>query len=345
MLGTVGNAIGDTTRVVRAMATGDLKPRIETQYEGDFGQLANGVNESADKMSDILGKIIMSSEQIRANAEEIASGNSDLSARTEQQASSLEETSSNMENMTGLVRTTAANAQSASNLAGSVQKQADEGGQVVHDAVAAMESINEASKKIADIISVIDEIAFQTNLLALNAAVEAARAGEQGRGFAVVAGEVRSLAQRSAEAAREIKDLIRDSSARVASGTELVSASGQTLSQLVASISEVTQQINEISAAAQAQASGIEQVNAAVVQMDQMTQQNASLVQEAMAASQNMAHQSRSMVEAASYFDLGDHRAAAPAPVSRPQATPKTASAPVPAPQPLAPGDDDWSEF
>ncbi|QGG80245.1 hypothetical protein GH975_06495 [Litorivicinus lipolyticus] len=225
--------IDETNGVMAAMAQGDLTGRVSEGYQGQFSDLADNVNRSIEQMTATIDKILQSSEQIRAGAEEIAQGNSDLSLRTEQQASSLEETASSMEEMTGLVRQTADNARNVNELAGAVRDNAADGGRVVQQAVTAMEAINDSSKRISDIITVIDitvidEIAFQTNLLALNAAVEAARAGEQGRGFAVVAGEVRSLAQRSAEAAKEIKDLIRDSSTKVDDGTALVNRSRPT---------------------------------------------------------------------------------------------------------------------
>lgn len=346
--------VNETAEVMQGMARGDLTRRIEGSYHGKFEELKTSVNETIAKVTTVISQISESSEQIRAGAEEIAQGNSDLSHRTEEQASSLEETASSMEEMTGLVRQTAENARGVNGLANAVRDSASSGGQVVEDAVKAMEAINQSSKQISDIITVIDEIAFQTNLLALNAAVEAARAGEQGRGFAVVAGEVRSLAQRSAEAAKEIKDLIRDSAHRVEDGTRLVNQSGDTLRGLITQISEVATRVGEITQAAEEQSSGIEQVNTAVSQMDEMTQQNAALVEQASAAGENMADQSRRMVESASYFKIDD---SAPAERRSPN-SPMRASTPTPKPmakpEPIrkAAGqtfevsdEDDWAEF
>jgi methyl-accepting chemotaxis protein len=239
---------------------------------------------------------------VASGAEEISQGNADLSQRTEEQASSLEETASSMEEMTSTVRQNADNAKVANELAEKTSSKAIQGGEVVNRAVQSMSGINESSKKIADIIGVIDEIAFQTNLLALNAAVEAARAGEQGRGFAVVAGEVRNLAQRSAGAAKEIKDLIRDSVSKVEDGTLLVNESGETLKDIVASVKRVTDMISDIAEASVEQSSGIEQVNKAVTQMDEMTQQNAALVEEASAAGESMAEQANDMRRLLNFF-------------------------------------------
>jgi len=306
LTGTVEVALNDIIRVLGAMAKGDLSERITRDYQGAFGQLKSDANATADKLTEIIGKIRSSANTIATSSSEIAQGNADLSRRTEQQASSLQETAASMEEMTSTVRQSAENAGSANDKAITAQKVAQQGGEVVKNAVASMDEINAASKKISDIISVIDEIAFQTNLLALNAAVEAARAGEQGRGFAVVAGEVRNLAQRSAGAAKEIKDLIRDTVQKVEDGTELVNASGETLGEIVQSVEEVVGMMQEIASAAQEQTTGIEQVNTAISSMDETTQKNAALVEEAMAASESMSEQSHHMTSAVSFFSSTD---------------------------------------
>ncbi len=304
VMGTVEVAINDIVRVLGAMAKGDLTERVTRDYEGALGQLKNDVNATADKLTDVIANIRQSSSAITSAANEIAQGNTDLSQRTEEQASALEETASSMEEMTSTVRQSAENAVEANRLASDAQQKAKHGGSVVNDAVVSMEEINKASKRISDIIGVIDEIAFQTNLLALNAAVEAARAGEQGRGFAVVAGEVRNLAQRSAAAAKEIKDLIRDSVAKVEDGTRLVNASGETLEQIVEAVERVTVIMRDLADAAQEQTSGIEQVNTAVSEMDEMTQQNAALVEEASAAGESLAEQAGSMSQMMDFFTV-----------------------------------------
>ncbi|HEY6529703.1 MAG TPA: methyl-accepting chemotaxis protein [Cellvibrionaceae bacterium] len=311
LVSTVEIALNDMLRMLGAMARGNLSERITREYSGSFGQLRTDANSTADKLTEIISKIRQSAGSIHSAASEIAQGNADLSQRTEEQASSLEETASSMEEMTSTVRQSAENAQKANELAMQAQGKAQIGGQVVSRAVQAMEDINAASKKIADIISVIDEIAFQTNLLALNAAVEAARAGEQGRGFAVVAGEVRNLAQRSAGAAKEIKELIRDSVMKVQDGRELVNESGKTLGEIVSAVEVVCQMMRDIASAAREQTAGIEQVNTAVSQMDEMTQQNAALVEEATAASQSMVDQANDMGQLVSFFNVGQTTSAA----------------------------------
>jgi len=304
LMSTTEVGINDILRMLGAMARGDMTEKITRDYEGAFGQLKDDANATAERLTDIISKIREAAELIRSGASEIAAGNADLSQRTEEQASSLEETAASMEQMTGTVKQSAENAKQANGLAEEARKRAVTGGEVVDRAVVAMNDINQASKRIADIIGVIDEIAFQTNLLALNAAVEAARAGEQGRGFAVVAGEVRNLAQRSAGAAKEIKELIRDSVAKVDSGSHLVNESGGTLREIVESVRRVSEMMREISDAAQEQTSGIEQVNTAVTQMDEMTQQNAALVEQATAAGENMASQANELAELISYFKV-----------------------------------------
>lgn len=338
---TVEVALNDISRVLGSMARGVLTERITRNYDGSFGELKENANGTIEKLTDIIGKIRTASNAISTAANEIAQGNADLSQRTEEQASSLEETASSMEEMTSTVRQSAENAQQANTLATSAQKKAGEGGQVVSKAVEAMGAISESSKKINDIIGVIDEIAFQTNLLALNAAVEAARAGEQGRGFAVVAGEVRNLAQRSAAAAKEIKELIRDSVGKVEDGTVLVNRSGETLQELVSSVETVSNMMKEISNGATEQTTGIEQVNTAISQMDEMTQQNAALVEEASAAGEAMAEQAARLMEEVSFFTISQNEqtmVASAQPVRR--HAPRRAASAAP-----THNDDDWEDF
>jgi len=306
----------EVAAIVKKALDGDLTERVPSEGKsGFFATLAKGLNQLLDNNAQMVRHIKSAASAVHRGAEEISQGNTNLSQRTEEQSSSLEETASSMEQMTSTVKQNADNAGQANQLATAARDQAEKGGSVVGKAVRAMSEINEASKKIADIISVIDEIAFQTNLLALNAAVEAARAGEQGRGFAVVASEVRSLAGRSATAAKEIKDLIQDSVRKVEDGSTLVTQSGQTLEQIVSSVKKVSDIVAEIAAASREQSSGIEQVNKAVMQMDEMTQQNAALVEQATAASQSMAEQAGELNRMMERFRLsGDEQeAAAPA--------------------------------
>jgi methyl-accepting chemotaxis protein len=298
--------------IVSAFNDGDLKKRIPLEGRSGFHEsLARGINQLADNMSEIVGRVKVTATEVARSAEEISQGNADLSQRTEEQASSLQETASSMEEMTATVRQNADNAGRANQLAVAARDQAEHGGVVVAKAVKAMAEIDGASKKIADIIGVIDEIAFQTNLLALNAAVEAARAGELGRGFAVVASEVRNLAGRSATAAREIKGLIQDSRKKVDEGSSLVTDSGDTLQQLVSAVKQVSDIIAEIAAASQEQSSGIDQVNKAVMQLDAMTQQNSALVEEASAASESMADQARGLAEMMDKYNVSQELVAA----------------------------------
>ncbi|NQE50241.1 methyl-accepting chemotaxis protein [Herbaspirillum rubrisubalbicans] len=291
--------------VAQAVAAGDLTQRIEVHSQDETGQLMQALQQMNDNLQGIVGQVRLSTDTIASASGEIAHGNLDLSSRTEQQAGALEETASAMEQLTSTVRTNAENAQQAKQLAHSASEVAVRGGQVVRQVVDTMSSINQSSSKIVDIISVIDGIAFQTNILALNAAVEAARAGEQGRGFAVVASEVRSLAQRSAAAAKEIKVLIDDSVTRVGSGSALVAQAGATIDEVVHSVQQVSAVVTEISAAGQEQSQGIEEVNRAITQMDESTQQNAALVEQAAAAAQAMQEQAARLSAAVSVFRLG----------------------------------------
>ncbi|WP_409363219.1 methyl-accepting chemotaxis protein [Bradyrhizobium japonicum] len=298
-------AVAETQSVVTAAKENDLRHRIPLEGKtGDIAQLCEGVNGLIDTMSSMISEISETSQTLSTAAREIATGNTDLSQRTEEQAASLEETAASMEELTATVRQNAENAQQANKLASSASDVAVKGGTVVADVVQTMDGISQASRKIADIIGVIDEIAFQTNILALNAAVEAARAGDQGRGFAVVAAEVRNLAQRSANAAKEIKGLISDSVSKVESGSRLVDTAGKTMEEIVQSVKRVTDIMAEISAASQEQRGGIEQVNNAVTQMDKVTQQNAALVEEAAAAAKSMEDQTGAMAEMVGQFML-----------------------------------------
>ena len=296
--------------MLTAVNGGDLSKRIDLAgKQGFFEGMSRGINQLADNMLQIVAQVKDAAVEVFRGAEEISAGNSNLSMRTEEQASSLEETASSMEEMTSTVKQNADNANQANQLAMAARDQAEQGGAVVGKAVNAMAGIDESAKKIADIIGVIDEIAFQTNLLALNAAVEAARAGEQGRGFAVVASEVRNLAGRSASAAKEIKDLIQDSVRKVSDGSALVTQSGHTLEQIVSSVKKVSDIVAEIAAASREQSSGIDQVGRAVMQMDELTQQNAALVEEATAASQSLADQSRELNQLMERFNIGGAQA------------------------------------
>ena len=287
-----------------SIAAGDLRVKLPPPNADEIGELIASLGRMSSHLSDTIGSIKGSTEQIAVASAEIATGNGDLSRRTEQQASSLQQTSSSMEQLTGTVATNADNARQANQLALGASEVARRGGEVVQQVVATMGEISDSSRKIADIIGVIDGIAFQTNILALNAAVEAARAGEQGRGFAVVAGEVRSLAQRSAEAARQIKDLITASVQRVDSGGRLVQDAGSTMAEIVTSVRRVTDIIGEISAATGEQSAGIGQVNTAVGQLDRMTQQNAALVEQSAAAAESLREQARRLAQAVDAFQI-----------------------------------------
>jgi methyl-accepting chemotaxis protein len=350
--------------VANAVAAGDLTSQVEVTSKCEAGQLLAALKAMNENLAKTVATVRSGTEAIGTASSEVAAGNQDLSTRTEQQASSLEETASSMEELTSTVKQNADNARQANTLAEAASGVAARGGQVIHEVVTTMQQIHEASGKITDIISVIDGIAFQTNILALNAAVEAARAGEQGRGFAVVAGEVRSLAQRSAAAAKEIKTLIDHSSEKVGTGSRLVQEAGSTMGDIVDSVRRVTDILNEITSASQEQSAGIEQVNEAITQMDAVTQQNAALVEEAAAASQSMQDQAARLSAAVAVFKL--RRGAAPAaaaaapaasakprsalpavrtaparPAAKPAAKPARAARPASA----APVESDWEEF
>lgn len=344
LLGTTASAVNEIADLLSRIAAGDLMHTVETDYQGTFGRLKTDANQTVLRLRELVGGIQGSAEMINVAAKEIASGNQDLSSRTEEQASSLEETASSMEELTATVKQNAENARQANELAGGAQRVAEQGGEVVGKVVDTMGSIHQASAKIADIIGVIDGIAFQTNILALNAAVEAARAGEQGRGFAVVATEVRNLAQRSAAAAKEIKGLISDSVGRVEAGSKLVNQAGATMTEIMSSIKRVARIVTDIAEASREQSAGIEQVSLAVSQMDEVTQQNAALVEQAAAAAESLEEQAESMARAVSVFKLSVERAptlSAPAVAAIEHRTPqrqKMRSLP-------ASLDDEWEEF
>ncbi|UWE15682.1 methyl-accepting chemotaxis protein [Herbaspirillum huttiense] len=316
--------------VAQAVAAGDLTQQIDVHSQDETGQLMQALRQMNENLQGIVGQVRLSTDTIATASSEIAHGNLDLSSRTEQQAGALEETASAMEQLTSTVRHNADSAQQAKELAHSASEVAVRGGEVVRQVVDTMSSINQSSSKIVDIISVIDGIAFQTNILALNAAVEAARAGEQGRGFAVVASEVRSLAQRSAAAAKEIKVLIDDSVTRVGTGSALVAQAGQTIDEVVRSVQRVSEVVTDISAAGQEQSQGIEEVNNAITQMDETTQQNAALVEQAAAAAQSMQEQAARLSEAVSVFRLGG-TAVAGVPAAQAVAARATVTVAVPA--------------
>jgi len=360
LLKTSQSGLDDVVEVLSALAKGDLTQRIEAEYAGSFGQMKTDANETTENLSEIVRQIKGAADAINTAAKEISSGNQDLSARTEEQASSLEETASSMEQLTSTVKQNADNARQANELASNAQQVAEQGGAVVGQVVHTMSDIAQSSNKISDIISVIDGIAFQTNILALNAAVEAARAGEQGRGFAVVATEVRSLAQRSAAAAKEIKELIADSVDKVESGNRQVEQAGQTMEKIVTSIKGVAKIMADISEASREQSAGIEQVSLAVSQMDEVTQQNAALVEQAAAAAESLEEQAQSLAQTVSVFRLNGAANVASPPVERNRAQPAiTQATPVAslshaakpfsgqksAPKPLTLLDNEWNEF
>ncbi|MBO9737955.1 HAMP domain-containing protein [Xanthomonas axonopodis pv. begoniae] len=319
LMSTADGNLQSLSALLQSIAAGDLTARMSGDFRGVFAQMRDDANATASQLAQIVGNIQQSAVSINAAASEIAAGNQDLSQRTEQQAANLEETAASMEELTSTVKQNAESARQANQLAIGAARVASEGGTVVGKVVDTMSGIEASSKKIADIISVIDGIAFQTNILALNAAVEAARAGQQGRGFAVVASEVRTLAQRSSGAAKEIKDLIDDSVQRVAEGSALVHSAGKTMGEVVASVQRVTDIMGEISAASQEQSAGIEQVNQTITHMDETTQQNAALVEEATAAARSMEEQAVQLTDAVAIFKIdarqarrADARATAP---------------------------------
>jgi methyl-accepting chemotaxis protein-1 (serine sensor receptor) len=325
----VTRPLGEAVTLAQGVAAGDLTQHIEVRTQDETGQLLSALRDMNDSLAHTVGQVRAGTETIAVASREIASGNADLSARTEEQASALEKTASAMEQLTGTVRQNADNARQANQLVVAASGYAVQGGEVVGEVVNTMGSIRESSRRIADIIGVIDGIAFQTNILALNAAVEAARAGEQGRGFAVVASEVRNLAQRSANAAKEIKVLIGDSVDKVEQGGRLVDRAGKTMDDIVNSVRHVADIMAEITAASDEQSAGIEDIHRAIAQMDRMTQQNAALVEEAAAAALSMQEQAQALAQSVAVFKLsqsssGDGRVM---PEQQPQLLPRTASA------------------
>ncbi len=361
---SITGPLNEAVAIAKSVAAGDLTTRIEVHSHDEMGELLTALKDMNASLARTVGNVRQSTHTISTASSEIASGNLDLSSRTESQASSLEETASSMEELTSTVKQNADNARQANQLVISASSVAVRGGQVVAQVVDTMASIKESSRKIVDIIGVIDGIAFQTNILALNAAVEAARAGEQGRGFAVVAAEVRNLAQRSAGAAKEIKTLIGDSVEKVDGGGRLVDEAGQTMELIVTSVKQVADIMSEITAASEEQSLGIEQVNEAITQMDEMTQQNAALVEQAAAAAQSMQDEAGTLSEAVAVFTLHEsagmmaaparakpkpaarapHRPAAPARQLKASA-PAAPAAPAAKPKASAPATDDWEEF
>ncbi|WP_159915501.1 methyl-accepting chemotaxis protein [Pantoea sp. 18069] len=368
----VARPLQHAVKLAQEVAAGNLGSRIEVHSRDETGQLLQALQDMNTRLQQIVGQVRQGTDSIATASSQIAMGNQDLSARTEQQASSLEQTAASMEELTSTVKQNATNAQQANELASAASQVAVRGGSAVSQVVATMSAINASSRKIVDIIGVIDSIAFQTNILALNAAVEAARAGDQGRGFAVVASEVRTLAQRSAAAAKEIKQLIDASVIKVEEGNGQVEQAGKTMDEIVSSVRRVTDIMGEITAASHEQTTGIEQVSQAITQMDQMTQQNAALVEEAAAATDALQGQASALSKVVSVFDLGQGAAlyaapiqSAPAPRAAARQAPtaataaraaaptapalRTASAPAPAATPAAPkavgSESDWESF
>ncbi|MPQ77263.1 HAMP domain-containing protein [Hydrogenovibrio sp. JE_KL2] len=346
-------------KVVLAQAEGDLTQNCQGDFRGDLKTLSNAMNQSVAKLSGIVGQAVQVAGIVSTAASEVSQGATDLSQRVQEQAAALEETSATMDEMNSAVQANTENAQEAAKLANEVQEKSSHGTEVMHQTIDAMQMIQESSHKIADIVALIDGIAFQTNLLALNAAVEAARAGEHGRGFAVVAGEVRSLAQKSAEAAKDIKNLIEESVERINQGTELASQSGEVLNVINESIDSVAKMVEQIAKASEEQANGVSQVHQAISQIDQVTQQNAALVEETTAAAESMSDQAEVLTKDMSYFKTGSvakasgsavkqvHASAPPAAPAKVAtlAAPAKTSEPVLPSKPTKSADDEWDDF
>ncbi|HTT39593.1 MAG TPA: Cache 3/Cache 2 fusion domain-containing protein [Burkholderiales bacterium] len=348
---TIARRLSQAVSYAKRVASGDLSARIRTDHQDETGQLLNSLDDMAESLSNIVAGVRVAADSIHETSKQIRAGNTDLSQRTEEQASSLEQTAASMEQLTGTVRQTSENARQANELAQKASQVAIRGGQIVGDVVDTMRQIQVASSKIAEIVTVIDTIAFQTNILALNAAVEAARAGEQGRGFAVVAGEVRSLAQRSADSAKEIKDLIYTSADRVEAGAKLVSQAGATMGEIVTSVKHVSDLMAGIAEASSQQSSGLQEVNQTITVMEQVTQQNAALVEEATASAERLRRLAENLVTAVSVFKVPQAARAAPRGTTPDLATP---AGPRPQRSPGLPGseiqmaaasDGEWEEF
>ncbi|MDP2903250.1 MAG: methyl-accepting chemotaxis protein [Methylovulum sp.] len=351
---TCDTGLNEIVRALEALARGDLTEKITNDYSGTFGQLKDDSNATVEKLKEMISEIIVASDTIQTAAREIAVGNNDLSHRTEEQAASIEQTAASMEELTSTVQANTQSAKHASQLAVESSDIAAKGVSVVGQVVMTMEDINQSSRKIGDIISVIDDIAFQTNILALNAAVEAARAGESGKGFAVVAIEVRNLAQRAAKAAGEIKELIHDSVGKVQDGSKLVSEAGKTMGEIVTAIRGVTEIMSQIAAASTEQSVGIEQVNQAIGQMDNVTQQNAALVEQAAAAAESMEEQVQNLSSAIGYFKVdsnirgrnaADYSSKANPVIKTPVISHGKAAVKPKAHQPAVDNSDEWEEF
>ncbi len=336
----VDESTSDLAQILGALADGDLTQRIDASYQGRFGELKESANQTADQLSSIVAQIQSSTGELTNASSEITSGTEDLSERTEQAAANLEETAASTEEMSATVKQNADNAKNASGLASAADQSAKTGGQVVEQAVSAMAGIESSAQKITDIIGVIDEIAFQTNLLALNASVEAARAGEAGKGFAVVAQEVRQLAQRSAQAASDIKTVINDSNGQVKDGVQLVNQAGEALTEIVGSIGKVTEIVQEIAGASEEQSVGVQEINRSIASMDEMTQQNSALVEENSASTRVLGEHASKLSDLMAFF-----KTKGGAPLARSQPKAASRAAPAPAPMARAGADDRWDEF